>query len=129
MRTGPNVSATPIWGSKWADFHLVTGCVYNHEKAPSDIPIWPVNKRDLLLPISFLITKSIKLDLSNLHYGPHYRSQGCLIRGNNITVPIKDTLVLLRTNFNANGSVRWRISIYLNLLHSPMGKNSGNLKH
>ena len=42
--------------------------------------------------------------------------------------PIKDTLVPLRTNFNANGSVRWRTSLYLNLFHWPMGKNSGNGK-
>ena len=40
--------------------------------------------------------------------------------------PSKDTLVPLRTNFNANGSVRWRTSLYLNLFHWPMGKNSGN---
>ena len=86
----------------------------------------------------FLITKPIKLDLSNLHYAPHYgphyephyRTQGCVIRENNIaapiTNPIKDNLVPLRTNFNANGSVRWRSSVYLNLFHWPMGKNSGN---
>jgi hypothetical protein len=37
-----------------------------------------------------------------------------------------DTLVPLRTNFNANGSVRLRTSVYLNLFHWPMGKNSGN---
>ena len=30
------------------------------------------------------------------------------------------------SNFNANGSVRWRTSLYLNLFHWPMGKNSGN---
>ena len=104
------------------------------KKAPSDSPIWQLKKRELLLPLSFLITKPIKLDLSNLHYGPHYephyRTQGCVIRENNITAPItnpiKDTLVPLRTNFNANGSVRWRTSVYLNLFHWPMGKNSGN---
>ena len=45
---------------------------------------------------------------------------------NPITDPIKDTLVPLRTNFIANGSVRWRTSVNLNLLHWPMGKNSGN---
>ena len=28
----------------------------------------------------------------------------------------------LRTNFNDNGSVRWRTSVYLNLFHWPMGK-------
>ena len=42
---------------------------------------------------------------------------------NPIKDPIKDTLVPLRTNFNANGSVRWRTSVYLNLFHWPMGKN------
>ena len=56
-----------------------------------------------------------------------------MIRENNITDPImnpikgpiKDT-VPLGTNFNANGSVRWRTSVYLNLFHWPMGKYSGN---
>ena len=108
------------------------------KKAPSDSPIWQLKKRELLLPLSFLITKPIKLDLSNLHQGPHYephyRTQGCVIRENNITAPIKnsikdpikDTLVPLRTNFNANGSVRWRTYVYLNLFRWPMGKNSGN---
>ena len=63
-----------------------------------------------------------KLDL-NLHYGPHYkphyRTQGCVIRENDFTAP-------LRTYFNPNGSVRWRTSVYLNLLHWLMGKNSCN---
>ena len=45
---------------------------------------------------------------------------------NPIKDPIKDTLVPLRTNFNANGSVRWRTSVYLNLFHWLMGKNSVN---
>ena len=45
---------------------------------------------------------------------------------NPIKDTIKDTLVPLLTNFNANGSVRWHTSLYLNLLHWPMGKNSGN---
>ena len=53
-----------------------------------------------------------------------------MIRENNITAlitnPFKDTLVPLRTNFNANGFVRWRTSVYLNLFRWPMGKNSGN---
>ena len=56
-----------------------------------------------------------------------------MIRENNynpITKPIKDpimdTLVPLQTNFNVNGSVRWRTSVYLNFFHWPMGKNSGN---
>ena len=104
------------------------------KKAQSDSPICQPKKRELLLPLSFLITKPIKLDLSNLHYGPHYephyRTQGCVIRENNIiatiTNPIKDTLVPLRTNFNANVSVRWHTSVYLNMFHWPMGKNSGN---
>ena len=60
----------------------------------------------------------------------HIWTQGCVIRENNITDPIAnpvtDTLVPLWTNFNANGSVRWRTSVYLNLFHWPMGKNSGN---
>ena len=104
------------------------------KKGPSDSRIWQLKKRELLLPLSFLITKPIKLDLSNLHYKPHYkpryRTQGCVIRENNITAPItnpikdpiKDTLVSLQTNFNANGSVRWRTSAYLNLFHWQMGK-------
>ena len=115
-------------------FPLGNGVCLIINKAPSDSPIWQLLKRELLLPLSFLITKPIKLDLSNLHYRPHYephyRTQGCMIRENNITAPItnpiKDTLVPLRTNFNANGSVRWRTSVYLNLFHWPMGKNSGN---
>ena len=41
---------------------------------------------------------------------------------NHIKDPIKDTLVPLRTNFNANGSVRWRTSVYLNLFHWLTGK-------
>ena len=88
------------------------------KKEPSDSPIWLLKKRDLLLPLYFLITKPIKLDLSNLYYGPHYkphyRTQGCVIRENNITAPItnpikdpiNDTLVPLRTNFNVNGSIK-----------------------
>ena len=108
--------------------------VFNHEKGAIYSPIWQLKKRELLLPLSFLIIKPLKLDLSNLHYGPHYEAQGCVIRENSITAlirnpikdPIKDTLVPLRTNFNANGSVRWRTSLYLNLFHWPMGKNSGN---
>jgi hypothetical protein len=95
------------------------------KKAPSDTPIWQLEKRELLLPLSSLITKPIKLDLSNLHYGPNYETQGCVIRENNITAPvtnpikdpIKDTLVPLQTNFTANGSVRWCTSVYLNLFH------------
>ena len=94
------------------------------KKAPSDSPIWQLKKRELLLTLSSLITKPIKLDLSNLHYRPHYgplyethyRTQGCVIRENNITAlvmnpikdPIKDTLVPLWTNFNANGSARFK---------------------
>ena len=53
-----------------------------------------------------------------------------MIKENNIaasiTNPIKATLVPLRTNFNANGSVRRRTSVYLDLFHWLMGKNSGN---
>ena len=57
-----------------------------------------------------------------------------MIRENNITPPIRnpikgpinDTLVPLWTNLNANGSVRWRTSVYLNLFHWPMRKNSNN---
>ena len=45
---------------------------------------------------------------------------------NPIKDTIKDALVPLQTNFNANGSVRWSTSVYLNLFHWPMGKNSGN---
>ena len=66
------------------------------KKAPSDSLIWQLKKRELLLTLYFLITKPIKLDLSNLHYRPHYKTQGCVIRENNITAPItnpnKDTI-------------------------------------
>ena len=44
---------------------------------------------------------------------------------NPIKDPFKDILVPLRTNFNVNGSVRWRSSFYLNLFHWPMGKILG----
>jgi hypothetical protein len=60
--------------------------------AQSDSPIWQLKKRELLLPLSTLITKPIKLDLSNLHYGPHYETQGCVIRENNITDPITNPI-------------------------------------
>ena len=53
-----------------------------------------------------------------------------MIRDDNITAPIanpiKDNLVPLWTNFNANGFVRWHTSVYLNLFHWPMRKDSGN---
>ena len=66
------------------------------KKAPSDSPIWQLKKRELLLPLSYLITKPIQLDLSKLHYGPryepHYRTQGCVIRKNNITTPLQTPL-------------------------------------
>ena len=117
------MSANPIGqrGLEMGWFSLGNGVCLIMKKTTSDNPIWQLKKRELLLPLSFLITKPIKLDLSNLHYGPHYkphyRTQGCVIRENNITAPItnpiKDTLVPLRTNFNANGSVRWRTSVLL----------------
>ena len=67
----------------------------NHEKGA----IWQSHlaaqkKRELLQPLSSLITKNIKLDLSNLHYGPHYETQGCVIRENNITAPVTNPPVL-----------------------------------
>ena len=104
------------------------------KKVTSDSPVWQLKKRELLLPLSSLITKSIKVDLSNLQYRPHYETQGCMIRENNTTAsitnlikdPINDSLVPLWTNFNANESVRWSTSVYLNLFHWPMGKTSGN---
>ena len=72
------------WGWKWGNFHWAMECALIMKKAPSDSPIWQLKKREMLLPISFLITKPIKLDLANLHYGPHYkphyRTQGCVIR-------------------------------------------------
>ena len=58
------------------------------KKAPSDSPIWQLKKMELLLPLPYLITKPTQLDLSNLHFRPrfepHYRTQGCVIRENNI---------------------------------------------
>ena len=99
------------------------------KKALSDSPVWQLKKRELLLPLSFLIKKPIKLDSSNLHCRPHYRTQGCVIREKTITAPVrnptKDTLVPLQINFNANGSVRCSTTVYLNLFHWPMGKISG----
>ena len=91
---GFNVSATPIgqMGLEMGWFPLGNGVCLIMKKAPSDSPIWQLKKRELLLPLSFLITKPLKLDLSNLHYGPHYkphyRTQGCVIRENNITTPL-----------------------------------------
>ena len=84
-----------IWSWKWGDFHWAMGCVFM-KMAPSDIPIWQLKKRELLLPLFSLITKPIKLELSNLHYEPHhkphYRTQGCMIRENNITTPLQTPL-------------------------------------
>ena len=104
-----NVSATPIgqMGLKMGWNPFGNGVRLIRKKALSDSPIWQIKKRELLLLLSFLVTKPIKLDLSKLHYGPHYephyRTQGCcVIRKNNITAPItnpiKDTLVPLWTN-------------------------------
>ena len=66
------------------------------KNAPFDSPIWQLKKMELLLPLSYLITKPIQLDLSNPHYGPrfepHYRRQGCVIRENNITTPLQTPL-------------------------------------
>ena len=90
----PNVSATPIgqMGLKMGWFPLGNDVCLIMKKAPSDSPIWQLKKRELLLQLSLLITKPIKLDLLNLHYGPHYkphnRTQGCMIRENDITAPI-----------------------------------------
>ena len=93
----PNVSATPIgqMGLEMGWFLLGNGLCLIMKKAPSDIPIWQLKKRELLLPLSFLITKPLKLDLSNLHYQPHYRTQGCVIRENNITTPLRIPLMIL----------------------------------
>ena len=85
------------------------------KKAPSDNPILQLKNHN---------NKPYKVRLIKPplgpHYEPHCRTQGCLIRENNITDPItnsikdpiKYTLVPLRTNFNANGSKRWRTSLY-----------------
>jgi hypothetical protein len=94
----PNVSATPIgqMGLKTGWFPLGNGVCLIMKKAPSDSPFCQLKKRELLLPLSFLITKPIKLDLPDLHYGPHYephyRTQGCVIRENNITTPLETPL-------------------------------------
>ena len=56
------------WGLKRGRFPLGNGVYLIMKKAPSDSPIWQLKKRELLLPLSFLITKPLKLDLSNLHY-------------------------------------------------------------
>ena len=97
-RYGSNVSATPIGqtGLEMGLFPLGKGVCLIMNKAPSDSPIWQLKKRELLLPLSFLITKPLKLDSSNLHYGPHYkphyRTQGCVIREDNITTPLQTPL-------------------------------------
>ena len=70
--------------------------VFNHEKGA----IWQTHlaaqKEGVVTPLSFLITKPINLDLSNLHYGPHYkphyRTQGCVIKENNITISLRTPL-------------------------------------
>ena len=61
-----NVSATPIGqtGLKMGWFPLGNGMCLIMKKAPSDSPIWQLKKREFLLPLSFLITKPIKLDHS-----------------------------------------------------------------
>ena len=89
-------------GLEMGRFPLGNGVCLIMKSLPSDSPIWQLKKKELLLPLSFLITKPIKLDLSNLHYGPHYephyehhyephyephygphyRTQGCVIREN-----------------------------------------------
>ena len=70
----PNVSATPIrqMGLKMGGFPFGNGVCLIMKKAPFDSPIWQLKKRELLLPLSFQITKPIKLDLLNLHYGPYH---------------------------------------------------------
>ena len=73
-------------------FLLGNGVCLIMKKAPSDSPIWQLKKRELLLSLSSLITKPIKLDLWNLHYGPHYETQGLVIRENNITAPLQTPL-------------------------------------
>ena len=76
---GANIWPQRICYSHWANgsrngvIYIGQWGVFNHKKEPSDSPIWQLKKRELLLPLSFLITKPIKLDLSNLHYGPHYK--------------------------------------------------------
>ena len=62
------------------------------KEKPSGSPFWQLKKRKLLLTLSSLITKPIKLDLSNLHYGLHYEKQSCVIRDDNITAPIMNPI-------------------------------------
>ena len=90
-----NVSTTPIGqtGLEMGWFPLGNGVCLIMKKAPSDSPIWQLKKRELLLPLCFLITKPVKLDLSNLHYGPHYETQGCVIRENNIIAPVTSPIM------------------------------------
>ena len=59
-----NVSATPIgqMGIEMGWFPLCNGVCLIMQKAPSDRPIWQLKKRELLLPLSSLTTKPIKLD-------------------------------------------------------------------
>ena len=74
-------------------------------------------KPPLLTPLQTPLRNTRLRDKRKWHYNPIT---------NPIKDPVKDILVPLLTNFNANGSVRWRTSLYLNLFHWPMGKNSGN---
>ena len=98
LNIAPTYLLLPLgkWGWKWGWFPLGNGVCLIMKKATSDSPIWQLKKRELLLPLSFLITKHIKLDLLNLHYGshykPHYRTQGCMIRENKITTPLQTPL-------------------------------------
>ena len=49
-------------GLKMGLFPLGNGVCLIMKKAPSDSPIWQLKKRELLLPLFFLITKPIELD-------------------------------------------------------------------
>ena len=95
--------ATPIGQMelKMGWFPSDNGVCLIMKKAPSDCPIWQLKNRELLLPLSFLITKPIQLDLSNLHYEPHYRTQGYMIRKINVTVPIRNTVKEILENFES----------------------------
>ena len=56
------------WGSKWGDFHWAMGVCLIIKRRHLTVPFGS-SKRELLLPLSFLITKPTKFTVNN--YSPH----------------------------------------------------------
>ena len=123
----PNIFATQIgqMGLEMEWFSFDNGVFLIMKKRPSDSPIRQLKKRELLLPLSFLITKPLKSELSNLHYWPHYRTQGCVIRENNITTPLRTPLTpnrpLVHTSLTyqkLNMDEICSLKVYLSCVHT-----------